>query len=346
MFYVAMTRTKNRVYFIAPEQNPSEFLLEIKNDYKSVVLKGKWNEEEIKQNTSKKVCPICGYPMQFRYKNAYGMKLYMCTNDQEMCGFMTNDIKAGKLAIMKCEKCRDGYLIVKNAGNGYFLGCTNYKKDRTGCNNTIGTNEYLTLKNIEPNFAEPFISAVIAIPVEEKVVVPEMPKEQGDEAIRSSLMADKIGEEIKIDVTEKVVAITPAVNDPNETGYKGYDLMDLLRNVISCLNHISENYYFGISVLISVLRCGNRKQIVKHNLNEVPEYGMYSDMSRDDVRAIIQWMITNHYMLKTKAKYPVLHPTYNGNHFDKCITKKQLKDLRKYLEDPNREVFEEDDSEE
>ena len=30
LFYVAMTRTKNRVYFIAPEQNPSEFLLELK----------------------------------------------------------------------------------------------------------------------------------------------------------------------------------------------------------------------------------------------------------------------------------------------------------------------------
>lgn len=346
LFYVAITRTKNRVYFIAPEQNPSEFLLEIKNDYKNVVLKGKWNEEEIKQNTSKKICPICGYPMQFRYKNAYGMKLYMCTNDQEICGFMTNDIKAGKLAIMKCEKCRDGYLIVKNAGNGYFLGCTNYKKDGIGCNNTIGTNEYFTLKNIEPDFAEPFISAVIAIPVEENVVVPEMPKEQGDEVIKSSFMADKICEEIKIDVTEKVVSITPAVNDSNETGYKGYDLMDLSRNVISCLSHISENYYFGVSVLISVLRCENRKQIVKYNLNEVPEYGMYSNMSRDDVRAIIQWMIDNHYMLKTKAKYPVLHPTYNGNHFEKCITKKQLKNLKKYLEDPNREVFEEDDSDE
>ena len=40
LFYVAMTRTKNRVYFIAPEQNPSEFLLEIKHDYRNVVLKG------------------------------------------------------------------------------------------------------------------------------------------------------------------------------------------------------------------------------------------------------------------------------------------------------------------
>lgn len=29
LFYVAMTRTKNRVFVVAPEQNPSEFLLEI-----------------------------------------------------------------------------------------------------------------------------------------------------------------------------------------------------------------------------------------------------------------------------------------------------------------------------
>ena len=40
-----MTRTKNRVYFIAPEENPSEFLLEIKHDYKNVVLNGELSEE-------------------------------------------------------------------------------------------------------------------------------------------------------------------------------------------------------------------------------------------------------------------------------------------------------------
>jgi DNA helicase-4 len=124
--------------------------------------------------------------------------------------------------------------------------------------------------------------------------------------------------------------------------YKGQDLMELARNTITCLGNISQNYYFGITTLISVLRGGSRKQIVKHKLNEVPEYGIYADMSRDDMRAVVQWMINNHYMLKTKAKYPVLHPTYNGNHFDECITNKQIKDLKKYLEDPNREIFEDD----
>ena len=135
-------------------------------------------------------------------------------------------------------------------------------------------------------------------------------------------------------------------NDSNDMSFKGKDLMELARNTINCLGHISENYYFGITILISVLRGGNRKQIVKHKLNEVPEYGIYADTSRDDMRAVVQWLINNHYMLKTKAKYPVLHPTYNGNHFDECITKKKIKDFKKYLEDPNREIFEDEDSEE
>ena len=344
LFYVAMTRTKNRVYFIAPEQNPSEFLLEIKRDYKSVILKGKWNEEKIKQNSTRKLCPICGYPLQFRYKNAYGLKLYMCTNDQEMCGFMTNDIKAGKLAIMKCDKCRDGYLIAKNAGNGYFLGCTNYKNDKTGCNNTIGTNEYLTLRDIETDFVEPFISAVRVVPVEEKKVTT-------DNLIRKPEVVNVPDVKLEQSVTRTIIstggnAKDLKANDSSDMSFKGQDLMELARNTVNCLGHISENYYFGITILISVLRGGERKPIKKHKLNEVPEYGIYADMSRDDIRAVVQWMINNHYMLKTKAKYPVLHPTYEGNHFDDCITKKQIKDLKKYLEDPNREVFGDEDSEE
>ena len=38
LFYVAMTRTKNRVFFIAPEQNPSEFLIELCQPRYSLVI--------------------------------------------------------------------------------------------------------------------------------------------------------------------------------------------------------------------------------------------------------------------------------------------------------------------
>lgn len=114
LFYVAMTRTKNRVFLIAPEQNPSEFLLEIKRDYKSVVLRGNWNEQQY-QPAYRNICPICGYPLQFRYKNAYGLRLYMCTNEPEICGFISNDLRGKKMSIQKCNKCVDGYLIVKRS---------------------------------------------------------------------------------------------------------------------------------------------------------------------------------------------------------------------------------------
>ena len=136
LFYVALTRTKNRVFFIAPSQNPSEFLLEIKKDYKNVLLKGNWNNSFIPYE--RKSCPICGYPMQFRYKSAYGLPLFICTNEPEICGFMTNKITKTNLSICKCLNCKDGYLIVKSTkNNGYFLGCTNYKPDGSGCNNTL-----------------------------------------------------------------------------------------------------------------------------------------------------------------------------------------------------------------
>ncbi len=54
---------------------------------------------------------------------------------------MTNNLKGGDLSIIKCNKCRDGYLIVREGKDAPFLGCTNYKPDKTGCDNCM-TKEY------------------------------------------------------------------------------------------------------------------------------------------------------------------------------------------------------------
>lgn len=154
LFYVAMTRTKNRVYFIAPEENPSEFLLEIKHDYKNVVLKGNWTDEFKDTNPYKKFCPLCGYPLQYKYKNAYGLNLWICMNDPEICDFMTNEIRAGKLSIQKCDKC-DGYLIAKPKKDfqEFFLGCTNYSKDNKGCNNIIWREDFYKQNGFSDEYA-------------------------------------------------------------------------------------------------------------------------------------------------------------------------------------------------
>lgn len=333
LFYVAMTRTKNRVYFIAPEQNPSEFLLEIKHDYKNVVLKGNWNEEEIKRNISRKPCPICGFPLQLRYKNAYGLRLYICTNEPEICGFMTNDVKAGKLSIMKCEKCVDGYLVIKPGNaDGYFLGCTNYKPNKTGCNKSISKKAYYEMNGYEMEKED-------IQPVERIVYT----KKSSDKPASNSKpdgvtkVTDKVFENI-----EKVPAITAkGTRDYVEITkaqvgsimFGNYDLNEAVFTVLNALQNLSSYRYYGVTVLTDILKGKQSDKVKANKLMGVPEFGAFKDMSYERVRCIIEWMIAEHYILKTKEKYPVLHSTYEGLHYSETMTDNKLKKLKKYLEE-------------
>ena len=56
-------------------------------------------------------CPICGFPLKYEFNKNYGLSLYICTNDPEICDFMTNDKSSGA-DIFKCPECDDGYMIV------------------------------------------------------------------------------------------------------------------------------------------------------------------------------------------------------------------------------------------
>lgn len=151
LFYVALTRTKNRVYIVTPQQRPSEFVRELVKDYPNVTLRGQL--DEARKNTGDiKHCPVCGYPLQLRYKKAYGLRLWVCSNEPEICDFLTNDINGNDMSIIKCDQCKDGYLIVKQGKQSkegdkyYFLGCTNYTQDGKGCNRMMTYREYRTLK--------------------------------------------------------------------------------------------------------------------------------------------------------------------------------------------------------
>ena len=314
LFYVAMTRTKNRVYFIAPEENPSEFLLEIKHDYKNVSLKGQWNEDPEKTPFFKKSCPICGYQMQFRYKAAYGLRLYICTNEPEVCGFMTNEYKAGKLSIIKCDQCRDGYLIVKPGRDktSYMLGCTNYKKDGTGCHRLMSPKyfyDYMGIKDTTP--AKP-------------VIVPKgieiQPKNQS--------VSNETSESKKPEITVERVSI----EKPKQVLYKSLDLHIVLETVLLTLSEISEKKFYGRIILTDVLRGSESKKLKKGELNLSSGYGKLTNLPREDLLYIIDWLIAKHYILKTKGMYPVLHPTYEGIHFSETITRGQLLALKRKLE--------------
>lgn len=152
LFYVALTRTKNRVYIVTPQQRPSEFVRELVSDYPNVVLRGQLDDKS-KKIHDVKYCPVCGYPLQLRYKKAYGLRLWICSNEPEVCDFLTNDLKGKDLSILKCDQCVDGYLIVKEGKSKFesatdyysFLGCTNYSQDGKGCNRTMSYKDYRKL---------------------------------------------------------------------------------------------------------------------------------------------------------------------------------------------------------
>ena len=314
LFYVAMTRTKNRVYFIAPEQNPSEFLLEIKHDYKNVILSGEWNEDVTAIPAYKKTCPMCGYPMQYRYKTAYGLKLFICTNEPEVCGFMTNKYEAGKLSIMKCDQCRDGYLIVKPGKDKtrFMLGCTNYKRNGTGCSRMMSPKyfyDYMKIKDDTP--AEP-----VRLPKGSDIEPKTSQKSEGSKKVS--------------DNSSPKIIITPPEIKP--VYYKGKDLNETLVNILQTLSDISEKKYYGKTVLINVLRGSKDKKIISEALDKVDCFGKLADVDWDDIQYIIEWMITKGFILRTKGSYPVLHPTYKGLHYGEIMSSQQLHALRRELE--------------
>lgn len=135
LFYVAMTRTKNRVYIATPQNRPSRFLVELIKDY-HLPLREEINMQTVDLFNLR--CPICGFPLKYEFNKNYGLNLWICTNEPEICDFMTND-KVHKHDICRCPKCKDGYLIVKmNPKNGnVFYGCTNYFDDKHKCTNMI-----------------------------------------------------------------------------------------------------------------------------------------------------------------------------------------------------------------
>lgn len=304
LFYVAMTRTKNRVYFIAPKQNPSEFLLEIQKDYKNVILKGNWNSE-IKDNSFlQKKCPICGYPLQYRYKNAYGLRLYICTNEPELCSFMTNEISAGKLSIMKCDQCRDGYLVIKSSSSGYFLGCTNYKNNKQGCNRTIASSQYYKMFDLTPF-------------VEDNKQIDISNRESKHENVYSS--SAKTTFKISKANIKKVV-------------YQDVDLNEVIYTILNCLEHISEKHFFSTTVLLDVLRGFPSEMTNKYHLESVEEFGKLKNVERNEIYFIINWMINNKYIYKIeKTNYPVLHPTTEGRNYSNTLTSNKLTFLAKQL---------------
>ena len=328
LFYVAMTRTKNRVYFVAPEKNPSEFLLEIKKEYKNVFLRGQWSEEE-QAVIGKRTCPICGFPLQLKYKPSYGLRLYICTNEPEICDFMTNNMRGKKLSVMKCPDCYDGYLVVKTPKNGaqFFLGCSNYKSNGHGCNKTLSMREYYKMMKFDSTELDQ-TDYRISMPSEQnKAQVKQQVSKQAENNALNEFAENKQG---KKENWEKNIIEKTRLEENSTSHYpifSDHSIFEIVETVLHCLVNISAKKYYNDTILVRTLHGSSDQRILKDKLNLIPEYGKLSYMERRDVRKVVSWLIDKHYILATKGTYSVLHITNEGLHYKEYMTPRNMKGL-------------------
>ena len=305
LFYVALTRTKNRVYIIAPEKHPSEFVLEIKEEYKNIVLKGEFHPEPHGLLTNK-ICPLCGYPLQRRHKKDCAMNLWVCTNEPEICGFVSNNLVGGKMYIQKCMECVDGYLVVKTKDGAPFLGCTNYTHDGKGCNNTVSPQDFETTVKYD------------------EIIEIEIVEEEADSVADASDQTPLIFEEdVQTDTTLElsenegvsVESIEEAVNNDGsdiDESYEGktekcaivLDGKGVVRIIITACEAIGKVQRFGVSMLVNVLRGSKAQRLLDYKLDELDCYGALKWIKKEDVFNIIEILVEENFLFRTRGLYP------------------------------------------
>jgi DNA helicase IV len=124
LFYVAVTRTKNTTYILAPEGQESTFVKELRSDYDI------HNESNEQQTLTHPNCPRCQTGQLVVRENS-GKKFLGCSN-YPGCGYTLKHIEVLNDQ-MKCTSC-GGYMVRKKSRYGkHFYGCSYYPS----CGNTV-----------------------------------------------------------------------------------------------------------------------------------------------------------------------------------------------------------------
>ncbi|MGB3414962.1 MAG: UvrD-helicase domain-containing protein [Microbacteriaceae bacterium] len=131
LFYVALTRTQNRVIILTPDESPSIFATEIEG-YLNVLST---QLTEFNSLTELPLCPRCvrGHLLR-RRSGERGKEFVACTNYPH-CDFSVNDTSILHNP-RKCERCGTGFMVRRKGGRdgSVFLGCTNYPHCRQTVN--------------------------------------------------------------------------------------------------------------------------------------------------------------------------------------------------------------------
>jgi len=147
LMYVALTRSRGRVYLLYPEKQPSTFVEEL-------LQRDGANVEKIGKTSNRLLCPRCkGRTVSRREGEGYAfwscMHWPQCDGRLDECpscdeGAMVSvdtrvsECSACKSQLERCPKCAKGNLFLRKTkiGQSNFWGCSEWRADGSGCNYT------------------------------------------------------------------------------------------------------------------------------------------------------------------------------------------------------------------
>jgi DNA helicase-4 len=147
LMYVALTRSRGRVYLLHSTTQPSPFIEEL-------LEREAENVEQLGHISEQLPCPGCGGHTILRRHGQYGA-FWGCTNYPQCDGRLVacDRCNEGALVVVdrntlqcnhcqasveRCPKCTDGRLLLKTnrAGGTSFLGCSEWRANKQGCDYT------------------------------------------------------------------------------------------------------------------------------------------------------------------------------------------------------------------
>lgn len=127
LFYVALTRTKNQVVLLTPN-DISVFAEELISDHP--YLSDSEKPEQAKTN-----CPYCQTGHLVIRQNLLQTNQFLGCSNYPICNQTFNNVEILENTIL-CPSCKSGFMINRKGKFGSFLGCTNYPS----CTNKIKMN--------------------------------------------------------------------------------------------------------------------------------------------------------------------------------------------------------------
>lgn len=147
LMYVALTRSRGRVYLLYPEDAASVFVMELLQREEPLL-------EVFGKITERLPCPMCQGRTILRRDNERGafwtcLHFPRCDGRLEGCehckeGALVHlspseaECSACRVRVRRCPRCRDGLLRERRSrtSGSVFLGCTSWRSDGEGCTYT------------------------------------------------------------------------------------------------------------------------------------------------------------------------------------------------------------------